>query len=1013
MSEQNNISPLLDGFTLGSPISEHHGVICRPAIKENSNKKYIVKVISLPASQSQFDALLLAGAYKDPGDAMEYFRANGEDILKEAELLKKLSRIEGFLPYDGWQMEPITRRRLGYEIYLVGSYKRSLEKFICKNACTHLEAVNLGLDLCAALSVCRQSGFLYVDLKPSNVFVSEKKEFRIGDLGFLSLDAMRYASLPERYFSPYTPPELLDPMAPMNLTVDTYAVGMILYQLYNDGHLPFTGTAPLETLPSPCNADYEMAEIIMKAIHPDPEQRWTDPKDLGKAIASYMQRNSINDVPITSFCTPVVPPEDIVTASGKEDLEKPDAEAAVETVASEEHEQTVFPEEPQTEVPDDSHPPNPPEPDALPEPEEDMAVVTEVQEPCPTEETEDSQPEEEAADDSGDEPSPPASGEPQKKENGIDLEEISEEVAKIISKADHIIAHEIPEDAIFPVEEEKPDPFAFAADESDDLEDAFPEEPLMEEEPETVSQTKKKPTRHFADTSRKEKWKRFFSRLFMLFLFVLLCLAGFWYYQNIFLQAIDSLSISGTQNQITVLVDTGIEESRLTVHCVDEDGKRRSGAVEGGKVIFSDLKPSTQYTIQLDMSGFHKLIGKTSDVFTTEATTQILSFQAIAGSEHGSVMLDFTVAGEEPNFWNIRYSAEGEEQQLETITDHSAMITGLTVGKTYTFTLDGGKDFDVGGMTSISYLASRLILAEDITVLSSDGSEVTVTWKTPGDVVVDSWNVRCYDGYGFEEQVTVTENTVSFTGIDASTSYTVEITAAGMTQPARTSISADPIHVSDIRVDESTQTSKKVSWDFSGTDPEGGWLLLYTVDGSGDQVIPCEKAVAEISPWIPGANYAFVIQAADNRTVFNNRLHYAANAAENFTDHRFHAENVSFKLLKTPEDPNWHYETLQEDVFTNTFHPGESASMVLSSSTDVYVPGNKTSGLFVFRDAYGNVLSELVTEVTFNWKDIWMVEDTKTAELDIPRLPATAGEYVLELYFNGSFVTAFDITVTE
>ncbi|MBQ6857251.1 MAG: protein kinase, partial [Lachnospiraceae bacterium] len=301
MSDLKIISPLLDGFTLGTPISEHHGVVCCPAIKENTNKKFIVKMITVPATQAQFDALLLAGAYKDPGDAMEYFRESGENLMQEAELLKKLSKLEGFLPYDGWQMEPITRRRLGYEIYFVGSYKRSLEKYIRKNAITHLEAVNLGLDLCSALSVCRQAGFLYVDLKPSNIYVSEKKEYRIGDIGFLSLDAMRYASLPERYFSSYTPPELLDPMAPMNLTVDTYAVGMILYQLYNDGHLPFTGSAPLETLSSPCHADYEMAEIIMKAIHPDPEQRWTDPKELGKAIASYMQRNSVNDIPITPF----------------------------------------------------------------------------------------------------------------------------------------------------------------------------------------------------------------------------------------------------------------------------------------------------------------------------------------------------------------------------------------------------------------------------------------------------------------------------------------------------------------------------------------------------------------------------------------------------------------------------------------------------------------------------------------------------------------------------------------
>ena len=96
MSDPKNISPLLDGFTLGTPFSEHHGVVCCPAIKENSNKKYIVKVISVPATQAQFDAMLLAGAYKDPGDAMEYFRDIGENILREAELLKPLK--SNYLP---------------------------------------------------------------------------------------------------------------------------------------------------------------------------------------------------------------------------------------------------------------------------------------------------------------------------------------------------------------------------------------------------------------------------------------------------------------------------------------------------------------------------------------------------------------------------------------------------------------------------------------------------------------------------------------------------------------------------------------------------------------------------------------------------------------------------------------------------------------------------------------------------------------------------------------------------
>ena len=163
MSEPKRIFPLLDGFTMGNAISEHHGVRCHPAIKEQTDKKFIVKIISIPATQAQMDALLLAGAYKDPAEAMDYFREQGNALIKEAELLKKLSKLDGFLSYESWQMEPITKHRLGYELYLVGSYKRSLEKYMRHHAITHLEAVNLGLDMCAALTVCRQAGSIYAD----------------------------------------------------------------------------------------------------------------------------------------------------------------------------------------------------------------------------------------------------------------------------------------------------------------------------------------------------------------------------------------------------------------------------------------------------------------------------------------------------------------------------------------------------------------------------------------------------------------------------------------------------------------------------------------------------------------------------------------------------------------------------------------------------------------------------------------------------------------------------------
>ena len=994
MSDPQKISPLLDGFTLGAPISEHHGVMCCPAIKENTTKKYIVKIITVPASQAQFDALLLAGAYKDPGDAMEYFRDNGENILKEAELLKTLSKIEGFLPYEGWQMEPITRRRLGYEVYLVGSYKRSLEKYIRKNAVTHLEAVNLALDLCSALTVCRQSGFLYADLKPSNIYVSDRKEYRIGDLGFLRLDALRYASLPERYFSPYTPPELLDPMTPINLSVDTYAVGMILYQLYNDGHLPFSGLAPEESLPTPCHADYEMAEIIMKAIHPDPEQRWTDPKDLGKAIASYLQRNSINDVPITPFIPLDATPEAIVPEAAEEVQE-------TESVVSEQD----LPET-ATAI----------EPELQEDPEDKTESAVMVSEPeLPESEAEELPDEAEPVPESAEEPQSSMddaiSSEESIQEETVPMTDITEEVAKILSKADDMISHEIPEEVLFPVEEQLPDPFAFAKEDTDEEEDTFPEEPLMDEtEPEPK---KKKKAKHFVDPTRKNRFRKFISGCFKILVFCGFCVGAFWYYQNVYLQPIDALSISGTQDQITVLVDTKIEESLLSVHCIDSKGKTLTETVQGGKVTFSNLVPSTQYTIQMDMKGFHKLTGNTSDVFTTEATTQVLSFQAVAGPEDGSVKLDFTVQGSDPDFWNIRYTAEGEDQRQETVKTHSAMITGLTVGKVYTFTLDGGKNFDLGGETSLSYLATRLILAENVSLAASADNEVTVQWQTPGDVIVESWDVRWYDGYGFEEQVSVTETSALLTGIEPNSSYTVEITAAGMTHPARIRISSDPISVSEILVDESAKTELKLTWDYTGIDPEDGWNLIYSVNGGSSQTIPCKKAPAVISPLIPGANYTFTLEAGESRTIFNNTLHYRTQDAETISEFNFHSENVSFKLLKTPEEPDWKAEDLTDNAFVNTFRSGDSVSLAMMSSEAFYLPGTQTKFLFVFRDSYGNVLPEYVTEEEHYWKNIWIGGDSRNGEMTIPSLPAIPGSYELEICCNGASMAKLDITVTE
>lgn len=967
MSDPKLISPLLDGFALGNPISSHDGVRCCPAIKENSDKKYIVKIITIPATQAQMDALLIAGAYKDPADAMAYYSVIGEEVMKEAELLTTLSKLDGFLPYEGWQMEPITKRRLGYEVYLVGSYKRSLEKYVRRNPVTHLEAVNLALDMCSALAVSRQAGSLYVDLKPQNIFISDKKEYRIGDLGFISMDALNYAALPDKYRSQYTPPELHDPMASLNLTVDTYAVGMILYQLYNDGQLPFQVMQPEEGLPTPMNADYELAEIIMKAIHLDPEQRWKDPQEMGRALVDYMQRNAVNDVPITPHTPLVVKPEDVAIPQVKDETTAPAPQSQDSELPSDEN-TSESTEEASEDV-------------SIPEKE----IVPVEDETLPSEEDADS----------------------------LLPHEMSDELSRIMAKADDLPSHDLPEDIIAPEIPAPEDPFGFVAINPEDVDDSdVPLDPLMEESLPDKPKKEKRASKTFASDKGKKVIKKVLSALAVLLVLAAVSIGVLWGYQNYYLQTIDGLTIYGDQNQITVSIDTQVDESLLFATCSDNYGNVLTERIVNGKASFTDLLPNTMYKIQIDIDGFHALTGETTNVFTTEATTSILGFSAVTGSEDGSVLLNFTADGEEPTMWTLVYSADGEEEQRKNFDGHTVSLTGLSVGKLYTFTLEAGNNISLSGEKSIQYMASRLILAQNLTVESANANEVSVSWNAPGDVVVDNWTVRCYST-NYDEQFTVTNNEAYFTGIDPNISYTIEVTASGMTQPARVSISSNPISITAFQASDSTTGTLKLNWEYTGEAPSGGWLVLYTIDGSNSakNVVKCEEASATIQPLVPDANYQFTVQAADSTTVFGGSYSYTSASAPEFSANGLEMNEITGNLVKTPAQEDWLYDNLGPNAFTTSFQSGEGISIVLYGKDNFYLPGTDTEILFVIRDGYGNVIPQLVATTHDTWRDLWYPGDDHYAELEIPEVPENPGNYTVTVFFNGAQVTSLHFEI--
>lgn len=991
MSEPRLISPLLDGFVMGSPISDHNGVRCCPAMRENSDDKYIVKVISIPASQVQLDALLLSGAYRDKNAALAYFKDLADGTVKEAEVLKRLAKLDGFTSYEGWQILP-KEQEVGYDVYLLGSYKRSLQKHLTRQPMTHLGAVNLALDMCSALAVCRRAGCLYVDLKPENIYVFDEQTYRIGDLGFMPLSSLRYASLPEKYRSSFTAPEISDAYAALNTTIDIYALGLILYQIYNNGALPFGGSAPAELLPAPMYADYEMAEIILKACAPKPEDRWQDPAEMGQALVSYMQRNGVNATPIVplpgqdSAEAPAGEPdttEDIPQDAALMEFESSDESASAEEIPPPEAEDTA-PLAEAAPVPDGESQ------EEDPAAEDDLADLSFIDgmiadETAPTE------------------------------ESTLDLTgtALTEEVSAILAQADELIAHETPEPVVAPdpIDVPIPDPIVTepqlesTPEDTETLESAIEESagedaPAAEDIPaaENASQELKKPI--------KKKKLRWLIILLVLALLAGIGYGGYYFYQNYYLQTIDALSLHYADSFIHVTITSQIPDEDLTVYCTDTYGNAKPSAVKDGSAAFTDLKPSTQYTIRVEMAGFHKLVGKTEETYTTPAQTNIASFSAKTGAEDGSVILTFTVDGTDPEGgWVITYTAEGEEAKTEITDSHWTTITGLTAGKEYTFQLSSNDQLDVAGTTELVYTASNVITAQDLAIVSCADGVLTVSWSAPAGVTVESWTVRCYSDAGYDETLEVTETTASFSNIDTSNAYNIDVTAAGMTQNAHTYMTANPITI--VSVLPNAGSALDLQWGYDGADPEGGWLVMCSVDGSTiPDVFKAETNSLAISPLLPGSQYVFTFQAADGATIFNDRYTYDAPEASPFSSYGVAAKDMTFKMLKRPEKENWTWYDAKNGPFVTTFASGQKASFLVALDHWQDKSRDEISIMYVIRDENGTPV--IVDTQTRVWNDMW---NNGYCCMDVPELPATAGTYTLEIFFNSNLAATQEFTI--
>ena len=278
-----------------------------------------IKLVNIPASQSELDGLRMEGL--NEAQARAYLECLVRDFAAEVRLMESVKGYTNIVSIEDYKVVELPDV-LQWHILIRMELLTPLNQRLAEHPMGAREVVKLGADLCDALSICRKKNIVHRDIKPENIFLNAAGDFKLGDFGV--------ARSMERLTSGFTRTGTYSYMAPevyngklqnadiaAAARVDIYSLGMVLYTLMNHGRPPFTRTDGVpdpearsrsvlnrmrgDALPPPAYAPKLLAGVILTACAFRPEDRYPTAEALRAALlavdAELEQSEEANDAP--------------------------------------------------------------------------------------------------------------------------------------------------------------------------------------------------------------------------------------------------------------------------------------------------------------------------------------------------------------------------------------------------------------------------------------------------------------------------------------------------------------------------------------------------------------------------------------------------------------------------------------------------------------------------------------------------------------------------------------------
>ena len=263
-----------------------------------------MKAITIPSSPEELQSLMEEDGLDHQG-ASTYFRQAVLALNQEIALMNKVKGHSNIVSYEDHDVIEHSDG-IGWDILirmeLLTPISQHFKQF---DTVPPREVVRLGIHLCRALEVCAKYNIIHRDIKPANIFLSDTGDYKLGDFGVARTASASAAASTFAGTVNYMAPEVFR-REKYTASVDTYSLGLVMYQLLNANRMPFYPPYPQpmtalekerahdrrlagEPLPPPVNADPQLAAVVLKACAPAPADRFADPAQMRRALEALSE----------------------------------------------------------------------------------------------------------------------------------------------------------------------------------------------------------------------------------------------------------------------------------------------------------------------------------------------------------------------------------------------------------------------------------------------------------------------------------------------------------------------------------------------------------------------------------------------------------------------------------------------------------------------------------------------------------------------------------------------------